>query len=291
MLRWLSMVASLVALSGCDVELLHDLDEGEANAVLVALDRVGIAGTKGRVTSGNKASYTVSVGRADASRAWGVLRRLNLPRPRQRGIAEVFGKSGLVPTATQERAMMRHAVAAELTRTLQSLEGVRAARVHVVLPRRDPLAPADAARPRPRASVLLKVGKASPLSEAQIKKLVAGGVDGLAVDAVSVIISRSRGRRATESVPLAATTSVGPFEVATGSRVSLLATLIVLVVICFGLAAVVLLLGRRNRALRRARAAASTMRPAELDSSMSLLARSIGSRAGSIADRSRPAGP
>ena len=159
----LALPLVLCLVTGCRVEVLHDISESEANQVLAALQGQGISADKGRVTEGSKATYTVSVRRSDAPEAWRVLRRQNLPRPQEKGIGEVFGNVGLVPTGTQERALLRHAISGEIARTLNGVDGVQQARVHIVLPRRDPLAPPETPRREPRAAVLLK-GRRDPSS-------------------------------------------------------------------------------------------------------------------------------
>ncbi len=278
-----SMAALLIlALGGCSVEIIHDLQESQANAILAALNSRGVDGDKLRVAQGSKASYTVSVGRSDAVTAWRVLREQNLPRPQRQGLGEVFGKTGLIPTATQERALMHHALAGELSRTLQSVDGVLEARVHVVLSTRDPLAPTDQPLPGPKASVLVHVGAQPPLQAAQVQQLVAGAVKGLKPSAVSVIFIKGSGakKRAGGAASAPALARVGPFAVAASSRGALLATLIAGVMVIVVLTLAVLVVLRRGRRIA-AQAAAEGAREdgslsmARLDSSLGLLSRSM----------------
>lgn len=270
----------LLLLTGCRVEVLHDISESEANQVLAALQGQGIAADKHRVTEGSKATYTVSVRRSDAPGAWRVLRRQNLPRPQETGIGEVFGNVGLVPTGTQERALLRHALSGEIARTLNGVDGVQQARVHIVLPRRDPLAPPDALRSEPRAAVLLKVAGAPPLADEDIRRLVAGSVDGLKPANVNVVITQGAARSAATSGE-GVTARVGPFRVAAGSRIPLVVTFVVGIVSVVALVLVGLLLLRRNRALSAALMAARAVprQGARLDSSLSLISHSLGQRA------------
>lgn len=264
---------------GCSTEIVHDLPEAEANQILAALHGHGITGHKSRHAQGSKATYTVAVQRSDAVRAWQILREENLPRPRRKGLGEVFGDTGLVPTATQERALMHHAVAGELTRTLEAVDGVLEARVHVVLPVRDPLSPADAPRPGPKASVLLRVAGEPPIGAEDVKRLVAGAVKELRPKAVSVVVARGIPRPRAGAGAAAAMASVGPFNVAPGSRTPLLATLVATLALVLVLAAVVVLLVRRNRVLAgRAEPAGGGPSPdlsRSVASSMSLINRSL----------------
>ena len=200
------------SIAGCSVEIIHDVEESTANEVLATLQRSGIDGEKLRSVQGSKATYTVAVPRGQAAEAWKILRRENLPRPAQEGLGEVFGKTGLVPTATQERALMHHALAGELSRTLQSVRGVLEARVHLVLPARDPLAPPDAPQSPSKASVLLRVSGKCPLEREAVQRLVAGSVKDLKTEAVSVVIVEQEAGRHAAGAGDAAASSVGPIS-------------------------------------------------------------------------------
>lgn len=283
----LLIVAGALFATACSVEILHDIDEPQANTTLAVLQQAGVAAQKHRVASGSKASYTIEVPRGDAPRAWQLLRRHSLPRKKTPGLGEIFGsQSSLVPSQTEQQALLRHALAGELTKTLQSIDGVRDARVHVVLPRRNPLAPPEARQPKPRAAVLLKVAGKAQLTVTQVQRLVAGSVEGLEASAVEVVLVPALGT-ATATAP-AALAGVGPFRVAAASRGALLLTLIVGVVLILALALATLLLTLRYRALARLQAEhgrAGRATSADLDASLSLLGRSFqGSRQRDVRD-------
>ena len=279
--------------AACSSPLVHDLDEAEANQTLALLQQRGINAEKLRSVEGNRTTYTIQVGRAQAASAWQVLRQENLPRPRPPGVNELFGKPGLVPTAIQERTLAHHALSGELARTLQTLDGVLEARVHLVLVARDPLSPPDAPAPSPRASVLLRLAPGSATVDRQeVQQLVAGAVEGLRAEAVTVVMNR------TSVAPAAAGSTelarLGPFQVGSGSRSALRGVLIggVALVLLLSLALVLIL--RRHRALLRTGTAAPAPSPdavpANLESSLGLLGRSMASRPGSQAQASRSQG-
>jgi type III secretion protein J len=238
-------IALLSFLAGCTVDIIHDLEETEANHVLATLDLKGIAADKARSVEGNRPSYAVRVRRADTTRAWRVLREENLPRPRRLGMSEVLGKVGLVPTAIQERAMVHHALAEEIGKTLQGLEGVVEARVHLVLPSRDPLLPPEAAPPAARASVLLRLSRELPIPREDVQRLVAGSVEGLRPEGV-VVVTVS-GQRTRENSP--ATGQVGPFVVAAQSTGPLRAAASSAGVLILLLCAALIFVGLRHRRL------------------------------------------
>src|SRR5574341_884221 len=106
------------------------------------------------VLLGACAGEAVSVDAADSGRARRVLAERELPWQRPPGFAEVFAKGSLIPTPVEERALYHHALAGELSRSLETLDGVVEARVHLALPAPGPLRP-EASRP-PRGAVLVK---------------------------------------------------------------------------------------------------------------------------------------
>lgn len=188
------LVLVLVLLCGCDGEaLLHGLSEVQANDVLVALEDEGVRATKARA-DGADAGWTVSVATSDGARARRLLAERGLPRARPAGFGEVFAKGSMVPTPTEEHALYLHALGGELARSVEAIEGVVEARVHLGLPQPDPLRPG--ARGAPRAAVLVKCraaacGAVHGLEEG-IRALVAGAADGLDAAAVSVVVTEAQ---------------------------------------------------------------------------------------------------
>jgi type III secretion protein J len=215
------LAALLLLAAGCArEELLHDLDERQAGEAIVVLDQGGIPARKARA-AGPEGGYTVEVPPGDADRALRLLADRDLPRPRPPGFGEVFSRGGIVPTATEERALYQHALAGELARTVEAIDGVVGARVHVALPERDPLRPAD--RPSPRAAVLVRCRPAACAAlramEPGIRALVAGAAEGLEAGAVAVVVAEApeapapappaRPRRAVAPLALSAAAGLG----------------------------------------------------------------------------------
>jgi len=220
--RWVCLVL-LAGLGACTTGVLHGLDEPSANQALTALESAGIGAEK-VVDDGAPGAdrFALRVARTDGPRALDVLRARGLPRERRHGFAEVYGQPSLIPTASEERARYLEATAGEIERTLEMVDGVVSARVHLVLEEPEPLA-LDAGKPRApaRAAVLVKIaGARAPLGEPDIQKLVSGCVPGLAPQAVSVVTTPAPAPAAGALGPLA---SVGPFRVTPSSRAPLIA--------------------------------------------------------------------
>jgi type III secretion protein J len=189
----LLLLLGLLALSGCARdEIVHAVDEAQANAMLVALDDRGLHAEKQRDGS-RDGGWIVSVPGREAAAARRVLSEHDLPRTPAPGLGEVFGNPGMVPTPMEERARYLHALSGELARSVEAIDGVAEARVHLALAPDDPLR-AQAAPP-PRAAVLVKVRpglreRVEPMTDG-IRSLVAGAVAGLEAATVSVVVSEA----------------------------------------------------------------------------------------------------
>lgn len=239
-MRALGIVAVAV-LAGCSTPIQHGLDESAANEVVIALERTGIGACKAR-DEGNGEAFTISVSKGQSLRALEILQALGLPRGRRAGFGEVYKQASLVPTPGEERARFQEALAGEIERTLEKVDGVVGARVHLVLPEPNPLALDGKPQVAAQAAVLLKlrVGPA-PISEADVKKLVAGSVANLAPDSVAVVTTNA-------AIPPSAgpeLVSVGPLRVAPGSRGLVLAGFFGSLAIIAVLAALLFIAARR----------------------------------------------
>jgi type III secretion protein J len=173
-------------LSGCTVPIAGGLDEGQANRVVVALERAGVGGEK-EPDPAVEGRFRVTVEHDDAPHAIAALREEDLPSPPPAGLLESMGKGSLVPSQLAEHAQFVAGTSGELERTLSAIEGVLGARVHLSLPDPDPLR--EGPRPKATASVLLKHrGATPPIDVHEVKRLVAGAAPGLAVDDVAVVM-------------------------------------------------------------------------------------------------------
>lgn len=246
-------LAMTLALGGCSTGVLHGLDEQAANEALSALERAGITAEKVSDDGLQTAGYGLRVARGDATRALEVLRSQGLPRERRQGFAEVYGQPSLIPSGSEERARYLAATAGEIERTLETIDGVVAARVHLVPEEADPLALATLGaggtaegKPRvpARAAVLLKAARGqTPLSTADVQRLVAGSVPALEPAAVAVVVTAAPEIAPRGLGPLA---SVGPLRVTPSSRGPLIAVFATGLLVIALLAAMLLVTLRRR---------------------------------------------
>jgi type III secretion protein J len=234
-------------LLACSVPVAGGLDDAEANRVFVALDRASIDASK-EPDPGSDGKWRVTVGRDDVPHALSVMQKEGLPRHDPPGVLEALGKGSLVPSEAAEHAQLVAGIAGDLERSLEGIDGILSARVHLNVPAPSPLR--DTAPPRGTAAVLLEHrGATPPISADSVQRLVAGGVAGLMSTDVAVVMLSRAAPAASEGRDLA---HVGPIAVARASMRQLQAALIALVAVVALLAGMTLVLYSR---LSRARSA------------------------------------
>jgi type III secretion protein J len=247
-LRALLLLAAAATFLACAVPVAGGLDDAEANRVFVALDRASVDAAKEQDPAGD-GKWRVTVARDDLPRALAVMREEDLPRRDPPGVIDAMGKGSLVPSEAAEHAQLVAALAGELERSLDGIEGVLRARVHLNVPAASPLR--DAPPVRGSAGVLVEHrGATPPVSVESIQRLVAGGVAGLAPADVVVVMVPRPAPAGLEGVDALA--HVGPIAVTRASMHQLQAALIAMVALVAALAGATLALYSR---LARARAA------------------------------------
>lgn len=100
---------------------------------------------------------------------------------------ELFNESNFGQSRFQEAVNYHRALQGELERTIRSIDGIDAARVHLVIPKKSLF---KRQQKKPTASIKLKLKKTFELSKRQIggiKHLVASAIEGLKPTAVTII--------------------------------------------------------------------------------------------------------
>ncbi len=187
--RLAALAAVLAFVTGCGgrVELVSGLGEADANEVLGALLNASIRAEK----VSKKAGVSVEVDGDRVHTAIDVLERNGLPRTRRTRMGDIFKKENLISSPLEERARYLYALSQELEDTLLKIDGVVAARVHIVLPER--LVPGEAPLPS-SASVFIKHQHQVPLEPIvpKITNLVTTSIPGLADKKVTVVLVESK---------------------------------------------------------------------------------------------------
>jgi type III secretion protein J len=178
------MLASLFLLSACQTEIYSNLSEREANEMLTALMDVGIDASK---TTIGEESFGVEVANEDVREALAVLNAQGLPQNNRQSIGQVFAKSGIVSSPFEERVRYIYALGEEVAQTLQQIDGVLVARVHIVMPEAPELG--QEAKPSSAAVFIKqKVGFDLDFLVPQIRRLVANSIEGVRYEEVSVVL-------------------------------------------------------------------------------------------------------
>ncbi|MDR5708900.1 MAG: flagellar basal-body MS-ring/collar protein FliF [Armatimonadota bacterium] len=167
------------------VPLYGRLEVEEAARVVEALQKMGIPYR----LSG--AGTTVEVPRERLYAARLQLAAQGLPRSGGAGW-ELFDRNSFTATELVQRVNLQRAVAGELVRSIETLEAVEAARVHLTLPE-DRLFQEESGQPS--ASVVLRLRPGAQLGGPQvraIRHLVASAVEGLSPDRVTVVDTEGR---------------------------------------------------------------------------------------------------
>ncbi|WP_322094053.1 type III secretion system inner membrane ring lipoprotein SctJ [Paraburkholderia bannensis] len=183
-MRRMLSILPLVLLTACKTSLFEGLDEDQANRIVAVLSHHGIGGSKER--SADK-TWNVYVDESDSVAATELTGAYAMPRGGHTNLGELFRREGLISSPEEDHVRYVYGLTQELAETLEKLDGVLVARVHVVDPPRDPL---NGSASLPSASVLLRYRSdynLEPMRD-KIRSLVAGAVDGLTADRVSVTL-------------------------------------------------------------------------------------------------------
>jgi type III secretion protein J len=173
-------------LVACHTRVHGGLDEAEANEIQTLLIENGFDARK-VFEPGKKPTWGIEVEDDRSNDAVRVLTELGLPKKRLSGFDAV--QPGLLATPAQERLNELHALSDEVALTLQSVAGVTLARVHLVIP--PPPRPGQPpGQPKAAAMVRVRPGQGQRIKsmEDSLKALIAGSVEGLSAEDVSLVL-------------------------------------------------------------------------------------------------------
>lgn len=182
--RTLGIALSALLLAGCDDPLYSNLSEREANRMIALLRAEGMSAT--RRLDAESGTYSITIRSSEFAEAVTLLEEHNLPNTRFSSLGEIFMADGLVTSPFEERARFVYAMNQELSRSISSIDGVIEARVHLVIPKDNPLDPGSE---KARASVFLYHSPDFPYARdmPKIKMAVANSIDKLSYEDVSVM--------------------------------------------------------------------------------------------------------
>jgi flagellar M-ring protein FliF len=196
--------------------LYAELDMREAGQVVDQLDRAHIPH---QLEAGGS---RILVPADQVARARLLLAKEGLPSGGSIGY-EIFDRNdGLTANSFQQGISQTRALEGELARTIRSIQGIRAVRVHLVLPRREPFA---RDRQEAQASVVLTMAGAARLDREGVQSilnLISAAVPGLRPQNIALVDSRGNllARAGQPTGPAAAAQSGEELKRATEMRLS-----------------------------------------------------------------------
>lgn len=201
--RLLLLLLLMTCFSSCESRrtIVNGLEEKDANEILVFLSSKGIDATKIQaITEGGGGGrgvilWNISVPGNQTNEAMSMLNQVGLPRRRGQNLLGIFSNVGLVPSGMEQKIRYQAGLAEQIANTIRKIDGVIDADVQLSFPEEDPLNP-GATKGRITASVYVKhtgiLDDPNAHLVTRIKRLVAGSINGLDYDNVTVIGDRAR---------------------------------------------------------------------------------------------------
>jgi type III secretion protein J len=171
--------------AGCGKSVLYsNVSERQANEMIALLRARHVTADK---APGAENTWTVSVAKRQFAASVDMLGTYGYPRDEFSTFGQVFQKSGLVSSPTEERARFMYALSETLAENISHIHGVITARVNIVLPECNPYT--ETTTPS-SAAVFVTYRPGSGIEDAvrEIKYLITNSIEGLNYDKVSVAL-------------------------------------------------------------------------------------------------------
>lgn len=199
----------LFAFVSCDrnMVIINDVDEREANEIIVFLASRGISSEKmqavstGAGTTGNEAvKWSIMVDGAHSTKAMAILNQNGLPRKKGMSLLDLFAKAGLMSSEKEETIRYQAGLAEQIANMIRKIDGVLDADVQISFPSTETSSMAYGSQQEKLKKITAAVyvkhqgvfdDPNSHLSS-KIKRLVSGSVTGLDLNDVTVISDRAR---------------------------------------------------------------------------------------------------
>jgi type III secretion protein J len=186
--------------------IVNNLEEREANEIIVFLASKGVDAEKIQMTSSapgggtETIKYSLSVKPSQATEAMALLNQNGLPRIKGTNLLDLFAKAGLMSSDKEETIRYQAGLAEQIANMIRKIDGVIEASVQLSFPPEETavaaVGPATGAPKKITAAVYVKhqgiLDDPNSHLVIKIKRLVAGSVTGLDINDVAVISDRSR---------------------------------------------------------------------------------------------------
>lgn len=196
---WALPLIACLMMTGCDSSLVivNDLDEREANEMLVLLNLHSVYAEKQQNVSGSGGAkvvtWNLAVPTSKRFEALGILNTSGLPRRRGQTLLSLFSKQGLVSSEMEEQVRYQAGLADQIANTIRKIDGVLDADVQLSIPQEETIPGQTKVKPV-TASVYLKhngvLDDPNAQLEIKVKRLVSGSIPGLSFDNVTLVGDR-----------------------------------------------------------------------------------------------------
>lgn len=184
LLRSLSvLLLSSFILAACkkEIVLFSNRDERDGNEILMVLR---VNGVKAQRLPGKDGKISITIADDDFVRAVEALKAADVPKAGKLTTTDLFKADSMFTTPAEERIRARYALEQELAASISLIDGVRDARVHLVIP--TPNERRQATMPSAAVMVLCRPSFDQPAFADRVRTLVSNAVEGLGRDRVSV---------------------------------------------------------------------------------------------------------
>lgn len=191
--------------TGCDSsrEVVSNINEKEANVILVLLESKGIPASKSAAATsaiggeGSGTKYAIMVPEKYSIEAIAYLNQNGFPKAKGTTLLDLFAKQGLMTSDKEETIRYQAGLAQQLTNTIMMIDGVIDADVQLSFPPEETtLGGQETEQKRITAAVYVKhqgvIDDPNIHLENKIKRLISGSVSGLDINDVTVVSDRSR---------------------------------------------------------------------------------------------------
>lgn len=185
----IAMVMALL-LFGCqtDETILRQLNESEANEVILALANFNIMAKKNIIPSKKENLFYISVKKDKVVKSLEVIQKNQLPKKNSSSLKDIFFKNrqGLLPSKTEEMALLALASQGEIEGLLKTLPNIIDAKVVFAIPQVDNWKKTESKRSA--SVVIVKNDQNDDLNIDEIKSLIANSINDLYAADVAVVV-------------------------------------------------------------------------------------------------------
>ena len=204
--RWaLFSLFMIFALVGCDTQtaVVSNIDEREANIILVLLKSKGINAVKTQMSSSGaggetEAKFAISVDGPDELNAVAFLNQNGFPKQSPTTLLDLYSKQGLTSSDREEQIRYQAGLESQISGMIRMIDGVIDATIQLSFPQESTGPSFGNVAPKQKITAAVYVKHQGLFDdpnahlENKIKRLVSGSVTGLDLNDVTVVSDKSR---------------------------------------------------------------------------------------------------